>query len=246
MFFGADVATVESKGKSYAAVVGSYDLNFCKYSVRVSEQTNLNENKNSQEIILNMEEMALSLLKKFEQKNGQLPSRIVFYRDGVDSGQFQDVLDQEMCALKRACAKLNKPVKITLVVVVKRHHTKFYPMNPEDAIKSGNPLPGTVIDTGIVNPHHFDFYLNSHQAGLGTAKPTYYWVIYDENHFSSDDIQKLTFNLCHLYASCTKSVSLPSPVYYAHLAAYRGITYTDYLDVGSQMENLSLEYVVFY
>ena len=29
MFFGADVATVASKGISLAAVVGSYDLDFC-------------------------------------------------------------------------------------------------------------------------------------------------------------------------------------------------------------------------
>lgn len=241
MFFGADVATVASKGKSYAAVVGSYDLNFCKYAVRVSEQVNLNENKASQEIILNMEEMATSLLKKFEEKNKQLPKRIVFYRDGVDSGQFQGILDQEMFALKKACAKFNKEIKITMVVVVKRHHTKLYPTKQDDMIKSGNLLPGTVVDTNIVNPHHFDFYLNSHQAGLGTARPTYYWVIYDENKFSSDDMQKLTFNLCHLYASCTKSVSLPSPVYYAHLAAYRGITYADHLDLAQNMAELSVE-----
>lgn len=134
MFFGADVATVASKGKSYAAVVGSYDLDFCKYAVRVSEQVNENDNKSSQEIILNMEEMAYSLLKKFEEKNKKLPTKIVFYRDGVDSGQFQGVLDQEMFALKKACAKFNQNIKITMVVVVKRHHTKFYPTRAEDAV----------------------------------------------------------------------------------------------------------------
>lgn len=134
MFFGADVATVASKGKSYAAVVGSYDLDFCKYAVRVSEQVNENDNKSSQEIILNMEEMAYSLLKKFEEKNKKLPTKIVFYRDGVDSGQFQGVLDQEMFALKKACAKFNQNIKITMIVVVKRHHTKFYPTRAEDAV----------------------------------------------------------------------------------------------------------------
>lgn len=134
MFFGADVATVESLGKSYAAVVGSYDLNFSKYSVRVSEQINAKENKSSQEIILNMEEMAFLLLRKFEQKNGRFPTRIIFYRDGIDSGQLQDVLDQEMCALKRACARMNKSPKITMIVVIKRHHTKFYPTKQEDTV----------------------------------------------------------------------------------------------------------------
>jgi eukaryotic translation initiation factor 2C len=242
MFLGADVATLESQGKSFAALVGSYDLNFCKYGVRVSEQRNYNENKNSQEIILNMEEMAFLLLKKFEDKMKRFPTRIVFYRDGVDVGQFQDVLDNEIAALKRACAKFNKHPKITMVIVVKRHHVKFYPTQEADKIKSGNPLPGTVVDTGVTSPRHFDFFLNSHQAGIGTAKPTYYWVIYDENNFSSDDMQKMTFNLCHLYASCTKSVSLPAPVYYAHLAAFRGITYNDHLP---DLADLNLKYSIF-
>jgi eukaryotic translation initiation factor 2C len=59
----------------------------------------------------------------------------------------------------------------------------------------------------------------------GTAKPSHYVVIHDENDFSSDDIQYLTFDLCHLYARSTKSVSIPAPAYYAHLAAKRGRLY---------------------
>ncbi len=31
----------------------------------------------------------------------------------------------------------------------------------------------------------------------------------------------MTYYLCHIYARCTKSVSIPAPVYYADLAAYR-------------------------
>lgn len=53
----------------------------------------------------------------------------------------------------------------------------------------------------------------------------HYVVIHDENQFSSDAIQYLTFDLCHLYARSTKAVSIPAPVYYAHLAAYRGRVY---------------------
>ncbi len=32
---------------------------------------------------------------------------------------------------------------------------------------------------------------------------------------------KMTYYLCHIYQRCTKSVSIPAPVYYADLAAYR-------------------------
>lgn len=31
----------------------------------------------------------------------------------------------------------------------------------------------------------------------------------------------MTYHLCHMYARCTKSISIPVPVAYADLAAYR-------------------------
>jgi hypothetical protein len=47
--------------------------------------------------------MATDLLKLFAQKNGCFPNKIVFYRDGVDDGHFQKVLDNEVRALQNAC-----------------------------------------------------------------------------------------------------------------------------------------------
>ena len=53
----------------------------------------------------------------------------------------------------------------------------------------------------------------------------HYHVLCDENAFGADALQNLTFDLCHLYARCTRSVSLVTPVYYAHLAAARAREY---------------------
>ena len=55
----------------------------------------------------------------------------------------------------------------------------------------------------------------------GTSRPTHYHVLYDDNGFDGDSLQQLTYQLCHVYARCTKSVSMPAPAYYAHLAAFR-------------------------
>ena len=55
----------------------------------------------------------------------------------------------------------------------------------------------------------------------GTSKPTHYHVIYDDNSFDADSLQRLTYQLCHTFARCPRSVSMPAPAYYAHLAAFR-------------------------
>lgn len=62
----------------------------------------------------------------------------------------------------------------------------------------------------------------------------------DEGNHTIDDLQGLSYNLCHLFTRCNRSVSYPAPTYYAHLAAYRGRVYieTDRLN----MNQLRREY----
>ncbi|CAF2967700.1 unnamed protein product [Rotaria sp. Silwood2] len=228
MFFGADVThTTCSRDKpSIAAVIGSIDSTSTQYASRVGEQYPAH-GRISLEIIKDLYQMATDLLKLFAQKNGCFPNKIVFYRDGVDDGHFQKVLDNELRALHNACKALymNNPLpKITFIVVKKRHNTRFFVRepNPNSNIKiMNNVQPGTVVDTDIVHPQGFDFYLNSHAAIQGTSRPILYHVLYDEIGFSSDEIQSLTYYLCHSDVRCTKAVSVPAPVHYAHLAAYQ-------------------------
>ncbi|CAF2739559.1 unnamed protein product [Rotaria sp. Silwood2] len=51
---------------------------------------------------------------------------------------------------------------------------------------------GAVIDTDIVSPNVFDFYLNSDAPIQGTAKPMLYQVLCNEIGFTSNEIQILT------------------------------------------------------
>lgn len=55
----------------------------------------------------------------------------------------------------------------------------------------------------------------------GTSRPSHYHVLWDDNHFDADELQCLTYQLCHTYVRCTRSVSIPAPAYYAHLVAFR-------------------------
>eukprot|EP00775_Hariotina_reticulata_P010680 gene10680-10839_t len=60
----------------------------------------------------------------------------------------------------------------------------------------------------------FDFYLNSHAGLQGQNKPAHYHVLVDENAFTADGLQLLTYWLCYLCCRCTRSVSLAAASVY--------------------------------
>jgi len=96
-----------------------------------------------------------------------------------------------------------------------------------------------VVDTVITHPREFDFYLCSHWGVKGTSRPTHYHVLWDENQFTSDELQKLVYSLCYTFVRCTKPISLVPPAYYAHLAAYRGRLYLERSENTGYMRNAS-------
>ncbi|XP_059635009.1 protein argonaute PNH1-like [Cornus florida] len=243
IIFGADVThpeTGEDCSPSIAAVVASQDWpEVTKYAGLVCAQPH------RQELIHDLFKtwqdpqqgtvtggMIRELLLSFKKATGQRPLRIIFYRDGVSDGQFYQVLLYELDAIRKACASLEPSYQppVTFIIVQKRHHTRLFANNHNDRSsidKSGNILPGTVVDTEICHPTEFDFYLCSHAGIQGTSRPAHYHVLWDENNFTADEIQSLTNNLCYTYARCTRSVSVVPPAYYAHLAAYRARFYME-------------------
>ena len=79
---------------------------------------------------------------------------------------------------------------MTLVVVGKRHHTRFYPAD-ETQLLNGNPMPGTVVDTTVTSVYDHDFFLQAHKGLKGTARPAHYYVAHDENAISADQLQQM-------------------------------------------------------
>lgn len=243
IIFGADVTHPhpgEDSSPSIAAVVASQDWpEVTKYAGLVSAQAHRQEL--IQDLFKTWQDpnrgtvtggMIKELLISFRKATGQKPQRIIFYRDGVSEGQFYQVLLYELDAIRRACASLepNYQPPVTFVVVQKRHHTRLFANNHHDrnaVDRSGNILPGTVVDSKICHPTEFDFYLCSHAGIQGTSRPAHYHVLWDENNFSADHLQSLTNDLCYTYARCTRSVSIVPPAYYAHLAAFRARFYME-------------------
>ncbi|THG05235.1 protein argonaute 2-like [Camellia sinensis] len=225
MFVGADVnhpKAFNASCPSIAAVVASVNWPAAnRYVARICPQ------EHRKEKIVNFGPMCLDLVNTYAKLNKVKPKKIVVFRDGVSEGQFDMVLNEELLDLKNAIYEGNYRPTITLVVAQKRHQTRLFLENERDGGASGNVPPGTVVDTTIVHPFEFDFYLCSHYGNLGTSKPTHYYCLFDENKFTSDKLQKLIYHLCYTFARCTKPVSLIPPVYYADLVAYRGRQYQE-------------------
>ncbi|CAE1331422.1 ELF2C [Acanthosepion pharaonis] len=221
IFIGADVThppAGDATKPSIAAVVGSMDGHPSRYSASVRVQ------QHRQDIIKELSHMVKDLLMEFYKSTLYKPARIIFYRDGVSEGQFQQVLSHELRAVREACISLEVSYQpgITFIVVQKRHHTRLFCSDKRDQIgRSGNIPAGTTVDYGICHPTEFDFYLCSHAGIQGTSRPSHYHVLWDDNHFNADELQTLTYQLCHTYVRCTRSVSIPAPAYYAHLVAFR-------------------------
>ncbi|KAH9074742.1 ribonuclease H-like domain-containing protein [Lactarius deliciosus] len=153
------------------------------------------------EVIEELEDMFFTALRYFLHVNRVCPKRVIFYRDGVSDGEFQAVEELEIKALSEAWNSIKD--------------------------KTGNIYGGLVVDKEVANPHKMDFYLQSHPGLKGTSRPSHYVVLYNKLGFSIDIIQQISYFLCHAYARCTRSVSIPAPVYYADIVCSRAGFYLD-------------------
>jgi eukaryotic translation initiation factor 2C len=137
---------------------------------------------------------------------------------------------------------------------------RFFATSAENMDRTGNLPAGTVVDNTVTHPFAFDFYLQAHgkcgdkdaiagfnlysliAAGLvGTARPTHYSVLVDDNKFKPDDLQvgaavssmsialsdqmseylqRLTNALCYNFPRATRSVSIVSVAYMADVRAH--------------------------
>ncbi|MCJ1277895.1 hypothetical protein MMC21_005709 [Puttea exsequens] len=232
MIIGADVshAAPGLEQESFAAMTMSLDKTCSRYGAAV-ESNGMRVEMISSENVKSM----LSPLVDWWIKNvggGRVPKHVYYFRDGISEGQYRNVLKEEVADLKELFDHFGQghpgnAIKITVVVVEKRHHIRFFPPQGPDGDKNGNPLPGTIVDRDVTNPFENDIYLCSHVAIQGTARPTHYYTIMDEANVPPDRFQAMLYEHCYQYQRATTPVSLFPAVYYAHLAAKRGECHID-------------------
>ncbi|KAN0105332.1 Piwi domain containing protein [Russula decolorans] len=238
MIVGADV-THPGPGvmgrPSIASLVASFDPTFSRYAAFTRVQTP------RVEVIEELEDMFFTALQYFHHINNRPPQRILFYRDGVSEGEYQTVEEIEIRALSDAWNRFAEflktaipkglPVPLTFIVVGKSIKDK-----------TGNVFGGLVVDKDVTSPTKSDFYLQSHPGLKGTSRPGHYIVLYNKLNFSIDIIQQISYFLCHTYARCTRSVSIPAPIVCSRAGFYldENLGYSDYGGSGGSGFDISV------
>jgi eukaryotic translation initiation factor 2C len=151
---GADVthpsARALSEVPSLATMTASIDGLGARYAAVAANQGH------RVEMIEQAARMAERLLTQFRNETRTDPEKIIYLRDGVSEGQYDQVLQLEANAIYTEAQRLVGPgrrVTLTVIIVRKRHHTSFF--------STGNPLaniePGTIVDKSVTHPRGFDF-----------------------------------------------------------------------------------------
>ena len=224
MYVGADVshAAPGTEGASIAAITVSFDKRGLKYAGLV-ETNGVRVEMITKE---NWESQFGLLAKRWIQTlgSGRCPQHIVYFRDGVSEGQYPQVLEQEVRDLKAVIQKEDPAnvCKFTVLTATKRHHVRFFPQKGD---RNGNPQPGTLVEQGCTAPYEYDFYLCAHSAIKGTARPVHYYVLLDEMGLKQEEVQNMIYEASYQYVRSTTPVSLHPAIYYAHLAAARGMSH---------------------
>ena len=163
-------------------------------------------------------------------------SNIVIYREAVNAKKQSFIRDTEIPTIKRALKdisnKLDKKLeksdikdeinpfkdsKWILILVSKINEIKLFLEEKQKGNNQDNIInipTGTLIDRVITSQDKYDFYLNSASAVQGTCSSTHYIVLYDDTELSASQIYKLTYHLSFLSYNTTKSIRIPSPLYF--------------------------------
>lgn len=87
---------------AYTAICGTYDKTCTQYSAVVSAQSAKGQ------LIDDFAVMVKEMLKRYQEKNqGAVPESILYYRDGLSEGQFDQIVQMEAKPLK---SKSSNPV----------------------------------------------------------------------------------------------------------------------------------------
>lgn len=207
------------KRQSVGTMVANIDFDCTEFRASSKIQ------ETGEERIVKFERAVVERISDYLQHTGKLPVHIVVYRDGLSEGDFQRTLYEEKRCFENSFPMITSNYRptITYIVVSKRHHTKFFLKDEsEGLVEQGyNVRPGTLVEDTVTTNNYYDFFLTTQVGQIGLAKPTHYYVLWNEWKVKPSFWPTITHAFTYLFCRSTCTVALPAPVLYAHLAAKR-------------------------
>lgn len=209
MTIGFDIAkSSRDRKKAYGALVASMDLQQnSTYFSTVTACSAFDVMSNT------LWPMIAKALRQYQREHNKLPTRIILYRDGVSSGSLKQLFEYEVKhiveKLDAEYARANAGRPSLAYIVVTRSNVRLFQN------LRYNPPPGTVVDDVVTLPERYDFYLVSQKVNQGSVSPTSYNVLYSNIRLSPDQIQRLTYKMCHLYYNWSGTTRVPAVCQYA-------------------------------
>eukprot|EP00826_Nyctotherus_ovalis_P051383 TRINITY_DN6417_c0_g2_i2.p1 TRINITY_DN6417_c0_g2~~TRINITY_DN6417_c0_g2_i2.p1 ORF type:complete len:1027 (-),score=347.90 TRINITY_DN6417_c0_g2_i2:155-3235(-) len=210
-------------GFSCLGMSSTYDPSFCKYYTQVIP---IRERKIPKEAFGRLIRNALERFKK--EAKAFLPELIVIYRDGLCENNKTETSQEELNGILESISRnyANYRPELLYALIHKKIHTRFF-MKLSDKISMGysvredrgknlvNPHPGTIVDTGIVDPTAYEFLIMPQYVNEGSGTPSRINVLHNNTAMSLTTFEELTSALCYGYYNWQGAIRAPAPCKYA-------------------------------
>ena len=233
MIIGADV-THPAAGVMSLASMASMTVSMDKFGMKYVAGCESNGHRLEMIQTWTWYEMALPLFRDWMSNvgGGNMPHHVIYLRDGVSESQHQHILQQEVRDIRAVWNDIDSnpkktqstAIKYTVAIASKRHHIRFFPPGGTGD-RTGNCMPGTLVEHDCTSPTDWDFFLCAHSAIKGTARPAHYHVLLHEAPVSPTDFIQMLYAHSYQYVRSSTPVSQHPAIYYAHLAARRSIAH---------------------
>lgn len=192
-----------------------------KFAKNKSKHNKKKIKHSSEEIINGAGLMVVQAIKAYAERNGgKKPTNVIVYRDGVGEGQIREVNIKEVNAMRKCIATnfTDCSIDLTVIIVTKRLNERFF---IEDRGIVTNPVNGLVVERAVVSPDHFEWYMVAQNVTQGTATPTKFRMIYNDNDdIPADYWYNLTYYTTYLYYNWKGPIRVPMVCQNAHTLAF--------------------------
>lgn len=214
MLVGADICHLNGRDSVVSVIATSNSTYTTYYSASAFT------NHRGDDLMFAVANLVQRCRANYVKQNGHEPGTIIFYRDGIGMGSYDEVKAKEIAPiLQELTSKAANPEvvpKLTYIIVNKRINDRFY---TEVRGELKNPEGGLIIKSAVTNPMGFDFFMVAQKVQMGTATPTHYECLYNDSTLSSDQLYIQSYYSCFNYFNWRGPVKVPAVVQYAHKQA---------------------------